>query len=164
MKTLILIAVALLLVLTSCETEAPEYSAQQLTITELSESPGYAWFPTEMNLYTPSTPMVDSVRTKFDPSTQKIAIFVKPSCSCRGTTRLFPQIMKTLLNSGIDMSKVEVWSMRGITDKHPYQPNITITDLPAIYVFRNNVVNAEVHDVDYLDSNADTLIANAIAR
>lgn len=164
MKSLVVIALALVLVLTSCETTTPEYSAQLLTVQELNSSPGYAWFPTEVNLYAPNPLMVDSVRTSFDASTQKVAIFVKPGCSCRGTTKLFPQIMKTLISSGVDMSKVEVWSMRGITDKHPYQPTITITDLPAVYVFRNGVVAAEVHDVNYTLFNADTLIANAVAR
>ena len=164
MKTLVVIALAVLLVLTSCETTTPEFSAQQLSVQELNTSPGYAWFPTEVNLYAPSSPMVNAVRTAFDPSTQKVAIFVKPGCSCRGTMRLFPQIMKTLISAGVDMAKVEVWSMRGNTDKHPYQPTITITDLPAVYVFRNGVVVAEVHDINYTDTNADTLIANAVAR
>lgn len=164
MKTLVVVALAVLLVLTSCETQAPEFSAQQLTVQELNTSPGYAWFPMEVNLYTPNTSMVDAVRTTFDASTQKVAIFVKPGCSCRGTTRLFPQIMKTLMNAKVDMARVEVWSMRGNTDKHPYQPTITITDLPAVYVLRNDVVVAEVHDINYTNTNADTLIANAVAR
>jgi len=164
MKILVVLVLAALLVLTSCDTQAPDFTAQQLTVQELNSSPGYAWFPTEVNIYTPSAPMVDAVRTTFDPTTQKIALFVKPGCSCRGTTKLFPQIMKTLMDAGVDMTKVEVWSMRSITDKHPYQPTIAITDLPAVYVFRNNTVSAEVHDVNYSDTNADTLIANAIAR
>lgn len=164
MKTLAALALTLLIILTSCETATPEYTAQQLTVQELNTSPGYAWFPTEVNIYSPNASMVDSVRSTFDASTQKIAIFVKPGCSCRGTTRLFPQIMKTLMDAGVDMSKVEVWSMRGLTDKHPYQPTITITDLPSIYVFRNNVIKAEVHDDDFSNTNADTLIANAVAR
>lgn len=164
MKSLVAIALVMLLVLTSCETTTPEYSAQRLSVQELNTSPGYAWFPTEVNLYAPNAPMVDAVRTAFDPSTQKVAIFVKPGCSCRGTMKLFPQVMKTLISAEVDMSKVEVWSMRGTTDKHPYQPTITITDLPAVYVFRNGVVTAEVHDVQYTNTNADTLIANAVAR
>ncbi len=164
MKTLIAIALAVLLILTSCETTTPEFSAQQLSVQDLNTSPGYAWFPAQMNQYTPSTPMVDSVRNRFDPSTQKVAIFVKPSCDCRGTMRLFPQIMKTLISAGVDMSKVEVWSMRSNADKHSYQPTITITDLPAVYVFRNGVVVGKIQDVDYTDNNADTLIANAVAR
>lgn len=164
MKTLLVIALTLLLVLTSCETVTPEYTAQQLTVTELNETPGYAWFPAEVSQYTPNADMVSTVKTAFDPSTEKIAIFVKPGCSCRGTTRLFPQIMKTLLDANVDMSKVEVWSMRGLTDKHPYQPTITITDLPAVYVFRNNLIVAEVHDVNYTDRNADTLIATAVSK
>ncbi|MDZ4745337.1 MAG: hypothetical protein SGJ05_04970 [bacterium] len=164
MKTLVIVVFTLLIVLSACTTEPVEFSAQQLTVQELNTSPGYAWFPTEVNLYAPNTSMVDSVRTTFDASTQKVAIFVKPGCSCRGTMRLFPQIMKTLIAADVDMSKVEVWSMRGITDKHPYQPTITITDLPSVYVFRNNVIVAEVHDGNYSDTNADTLIATALAR
>ena len=154
----------LFFLLNACETQAPEYSAQQLSVQELNTSAGYAWFPTEMALFTPNQLMVDSVRNAFDPKTEKVAIFVKPSCSCRGTTRLFPQIMKTLLSAGVDMSKVEVWSMRSTTDKQPYALMIAISDLPAVFVIKNNVVTAEIHDVNYTNTNADTLIATALAR
>ena len=70
--------------------------------------------------------------------------------------------MKTLIEANVDMSRVEVWSMRAETDKHPYQSTITLTDLPAIYVLDKGVVRASVRDNDYTDTNADSLIANAV--
>lgn len=158
------LTLAVLLLLTSCEEVAPDYSAQHLSLEELYESPGYPWFNTEVAIYNPTVWMVDAVRTGFDPNTQKILIFVKPSSICRGTTRLFPQVMKTLLAAGIDMTKVEVWSMRSVTDKQPYAPMITIVELPAVYVLRNDAVSASIPIQDYSYLNADTLIANAIAR
>ena len=161
---LILCALSIFIVVAACETQAPDNSAEKLTIQELNATPAYAWYPAEMSVYTPSAEMVNSVRNSFEPSAEKIAIFVKPTCSCRGTTKLFPQIMKTLVSADVDMDRVEIWSMRSASDSHPYQPNISITELPALFVFKNDVVVAHILGADYTDNNADTLIANALAK
>ena len=91
-----------------------------------------------------------------------ICVCLKPSCSCRGTMKLFPQIMKTLVESKIDMDLVEIWSMRSETDEHPYMDHLSVTDLPVIFILRNNVLSSQILDADYTSTNADTLIADAL--
>lgn len=149
----------------ACTTsEAPVYEAQQVEVSSLMASPGYAWFPAEMSVYTPATSAVESIQSSFDAKDQKVVIFVKPACSCRGTMRLFPQIVKTLRAAGVPDANIEIWSMRSEADKQPYAPTITITDLPTIHVFRNGSTSAIVLESEYNERNADSLIAAAVTR
>ena len=158
------LAFAIVLAFAGCTTtEAPDVSAELLTMDELTKSPGYTWFVAEMDTYTPNANVVSEISTTMTSAPgRKVCVFVKPTCSCRGTQRLFPQVMKTLMAANIEMSRVEVWSMRGATDKHPYQPTILITDLPAIFVLEDGAVRSIVSDQDYTDTNADSLIARAV--
>lgn len=163
MKILALV-IACVVGLAACSTTEPvDTAAEQLTMDELTKTPGYSWFVAEMQTFTPNATVVSDISAAMSSQTdRKVCIFVKPTCSCRGTQRLFPQVMKTLIEANVDMSRVEVWSMRSETDKHPYQTTITLTDLPAIYVLDKGVVRSSVRDIDYTDTNADSLIANAV--
>jgi len=164
MKTFLPILLICALVLGSCSTETTDLPAEQLTLTELTTIPGYAWFPAEMSAYTPNPDMVNIVMANCVDPVKKICIFVKPSCACSGTKRLFPQLIKTMVEAKIDMSRVEIWSMRGASDKHPYQSMIQLTDLPAIYFFQGANISATIKDSEYNNLNADSLLANAIVR
>ena len=158
----ILVLFAIALRFGGCDTTTVEPEAQQLTLEDFNTVPGYLWFPVEIESYAPSPAMVDSVAARFDADIDKICVFLKPSCSCRGTQKLFPQVMKTLIESKIDMDLVEIWSMRSTTDKHPYMPELTVTDLPVIFILRDDVLSYQILDADYNLTNADTLIANAL--
>lgn len=163
MKTILLL-ITLAFVVSSCETTSVEGQAQQITLDELNSTPGYAWFPAEMTTYAPSQEMVDSVNTRFKTSTHKICIFVKPACSCRGTQKLFPQVMKTITESNIPMDNVEIWSMRSTSDLHPYMADLEVTDLPIVFILENDVLTSRILDADYNSTNADTLLANSLIR
>jgi hypothetical protein len=158
----ILFGSILALTFVACESTTPSGTAQLLTMEELTTTPGYAWFPAEMNSYSPSQEMVDAVNARYKAGEHKIYVFVKPSCSCKGTKKLFPQIVKTLEASNIDMSEVEIWSMRYESDSHPYEGKMSIHDLPTIFVMHKNVVIHEVGTSSYNEVNADTLIAEAL--
>ena len=150
------------LIATACETTGTGGAAQQLTLAELNSVPGYAWFPAEMTTFTPSAEMIDLINTRFDENEHKIYVFVKPSCSCRGTQKLFPQVMKTITESNIPMENVEIWSMRSTTDEHPHMAQMTVTDLPVVFVLRNDEVASQILDAQYSSTNADTLVANSL--
>lgn len=157
----VLLAIAFIAV--GCSTETPEPEAQQLTMSELTSTPGYAWFPAEMATYSPDPKLVDSIEQTFTPN-HKICIFVKPSCSCRGTQRLFPRIMKALQDANVDMSRVEVWSMRSTSDKHKYMPQMNVMSLPTIFVLRDGEVRTQILDADFNDSNSDSLLVEALKK
>jgi len=163
MKLLLALA-SMVVVLSACTTTEPtEPVAEQLSMQQLTMSPGYSWFMAEMDSYLPKQSVLDDISTSMTANVnRRVCIFVKPSCSCRGTQRLFPQVVKALTAAKVDMSRVEIWSMRGTTDKHPYQSIITIGELPAIYVLENNAIRSMVSDKQYADTNAAELIANAV--
>jgi len=141
MKLLLALASALV-VFTACTTTEPvDPVAEQLTMQQLTMSPGYSWFMAEMDSYSPRQTVLDDIATSMTANVnRRVCIFVKPACSCRGTQRLFPQVVKALVAAKVDMNRVEIWSMRGSTDKHPYQSLITIGELPAIYVSQTKFV------------------------
>ncbi len=145
----------------ACTTTEPEGQAQRLTLEELTQAPGYAWFPAEMATYTPRDQYVQQVSANFHADSQKVCVFVKPSCSCTGTQKLFPQIMKTLIESGVDMDRVEIWSMRSEDDGHQYESMIQIQDLPEIWILENDQPFNSVLESGYNLNNADSLIAVA---
>lgn len=166
---ILLAALALVAVLGSCTTTTePSTEAQRLSMVDLTQTPGFTWFVAEMDGYMPDTAQVSRVRAAMIAAPEKkVYIFVRPTCSCRGTQRMFPQVMKTLVASGVDMGRVEVWSMKNTTDAHPYSSLFTITQLPAFYVVANNAVTASMNDdfaTNYNEKNADSLIANAVSR
>jgi hypothetical protein len=151
------------MVLTSCSSSTEvDTTAEQLTMQELESNVGYAWFPVEMGMYSPQSQYVSTINATFA-TDQKVILFVRPSCSCRGTQKLFPQIMKVLKEAGVPESNIEVWSCRAITDSHPYMSDISLSVLPTIVVTRNGVTTGRVTDADFNGSNADSLMANAIA-
>lgn len=161
---LFLALVSMTVVISACTTTEPvDPVAEQLSMQQLTMSPGYSWFMAEMDSYQPKQSVLDDISTSMTTNVnRRVCIFVKPSCSCRGTQRLFPQVVKALTAAKVDMSRVEIWSMRGTTDKHPYQSIITIGELPAIYVLENNAIRSMVSDKQYADTNAAELIANAV--
>lgn len=159
----LLLTVACCGLLSACTDETPEYIAQRLTMRDLNSSAGYVWFPAETGAYTPNTEMVDVVRRGFGTG-RKVMIFVRPTCSCTGTQRLFPQVMKTFMEAGIDTSAIAVYSVRGTSDRHPYEDRFTLTKLPAFFQLKDDVVTTFIDEANYSGSNADTLVANAIGR
>ncbi|MFM8771102.1 MAG: hypothetical protein ACKOE4_03620 [Candidatus Kapaibacterium sp.] len=166
MKHLIIVLTIGLVTLSGCSTTAePEATAQQLTLEELTRTPGFTWFVAEMNRFTPNAGLLPGIDSAFSKSpSKKVCIFVKPTCSCRGTQRLFPQVVKTLMEAKVPTSSIEIWSMRTEADRHQYEGMLKISALPAIYVIQDGAVRDSVRDFDFDDSNADTLIARAVRR
>ncbi|MCU0330083.1 MAG: hypothetical protein MUC47_03775 [Candidatus Kapabacteria bacterium] len=148
---------------TGCSTEEPEYVAERLTVEELNTSAGFIWFPAETSLYQPNPVKVSEVRDNFTSST-KAVIFVRPTCSCRGTQKLFPQVVKTLMEANVPMDRVEIYSVRSTRDQHPYQDRITLNELPAVFIGRSDTITVGFVEADYTGFNADTLVARALLR
>ncbi|MBU3699760.1 MAG: hypothetical protein FGM33_07090 [Candidatus Kapabacteria bacterium] len=166
MKSILTFVFLGIIALGGCSTPAePELSAQQLMVDDLVKTPGFTWFVAEMNRFSPRAELLPPITAAFGASSgKKVCIFVKASCSCRGTQRLFPQIVKTLLDANVSEDRIEVWSMRTEKDRHPYEGLVSISALPSIYVIDNGVVRDSVQDYDYNESNADSLIARAVVR
>ena len=149
-------------------TTEPSTEAQKLTMIDLTQTPGFTWFVAETDRYVPDTTHVNRVKVSMAASPdKKVYIFVRPACSCRGTQRMFPQVMKTLTAAGVSSDRIEIWSMKNTTDSQPYASLFTVSQLPSFFVVQNNNVTASMADdiaTSYNEENADSLIANAVSR
>ncbi|MBI2794498.1 MAG: hypothetical protein HYX66_07615 [Ignavibacteria bacterium] len=159
-----ILAVVAVVALTACSTQGPSDTAKLLTYDDLITTPGYAWFPAEMSIYTPDQAMVDTIAKYYNPATQKISIFMSPTCACTGSKRLFPRTIKALVVAGVNIKDIEFWSMRTISDMHPYSSKVSLTEIPTVVVLNNGVETGRIEESNFTETNADTLIANVIAK
>lgn len=157
------VVAAVALVLAACSTQGPSDTAQLLTYDELVVTPGYAWFPAEMSLYTPDQAMVDTIARYYNRDAQKISVFMSPTCACTGSKRLFPRTIKALIVAGVNINDIEFWSMRTVADMHPYSSKVPLTQIPTVVVLKNGVEAGRIEESNFTETNADTLIANLIA-
>ena len=161
MKSFLSSAILLLaFVAVSC-TNSTEYQADQLSISQLASQPGYAWFPAEVNRFTPSQASVDSIRVAYASSPFTTYLYVNPSCTCSGTQKHFPHLYSTLKAAGIPDSSMVVYSMLNAATPHPNSDKFTVTVLPTFFFVRGSDIRKLVPPVDSL-TRVDSLIANIV--
>jgi hypothetical protein len=131
----LLSALATLLVGCSQSTE-PEYTAERITLNTLRTTPGFAWFDAEMQSYQPDSAVVALIRQAYRPGEHHFYVYVKPTCSCYGTQKLFPRFCRVLLDAGVTESDLEIYSMHGSTDKHPHMHWLHVQQLPSFFIAR----------------------------
>ncbi len=136
-------------VLSSCTTNTePSGSATLLTLTEISNNAGYAWFDAEKTLYVPDDSKIRVINEQFKNKNQKIYFFVNPSCSCEGTKKTFPHAIRILKDAGIADDRIVIYSMKSHTDDHPLKNRFTLRGLPTIYITVNDNVKCTMEVVD----------------
>lgn len=154
--------VVVALLVAACSTDQVNVDAQRLSIAELNTSAGYVWFPAETQVYSPRQEFVTDIAKNFTAETRAI-IFVRPTCSCRGTQKLFPHVIKTLTEAGVREDQIEIFSMRSNQDKHPHSDRISLSSLPAVFVERAGMVSPRmILDEDFNGANADSLVATLL--
>lgn len=142
-------------------TEPQVYEAEIISIDQLNSVPGFSWFPAESKSYVPNDSIVGEIKTAFNAKNRKIFIFVRPACSCDGTTKLFPRLMRVLEKAEIPQSAIVVYSMRSTIDTFLNTENLPqIKFLPTIHVKTDASLIATLADDKY-DPGA-TNIANLI--
>jgi hypothetical protein len=138
--SLLLVALCAVFAVSCSESTAPEYKAEKMSITQLNETLGYEWFKAEVAVYTPDAGKVQRIDEAYDPETTSFYLFVNPSCSCKGTQKLFPHTVRILQDAGVTESHMEIYSMRSTSDEHPYMDLLQVHRLPTIFVVKNGVV------------------------
>jgi hypothetical protein len=123
-------------VLTSCPDT--ENNAVEVTVSEVADLPGYEWFAPKFNEFVPIPAKVASISTAFNSNTMKFVVLAKPSCSCENNVAVFPQIMKTLVESGVADTCFRIFSMRDKYSNTPYKVQIAIKELPEVYLLKSN--------------------------
>lgn len=140
MKLTVLLLVCAMLFSACSESTAPEDNAEKVSVQSLSSTLGFDWFSAEMTKYQPDAAKVLELQGKYNPATDAVYLYVNPSCGCKGTQKLFPHTMRVLNDAGIKEPRVEIYSMRSATDKHPYMSFMPVKRLPTIYIVRNGAV------------------------
>jgi len=134
-QSLISLFTFMLIVFSACETPT-EYTAEQYTISELSNQPGYAWLNQRISDYTPNAAVVAQIKTSYQANPANFTLFVNPSCTCTGTQQHFPRFISSIRAAGIPDNAVTIYSMRGIETKHPKSDVFSVTALPTFFVTR----------------------------
>ncbi|MCS6965479.1 MAG: hypothetical protein NZ473_01740 [Candidatus Kapabacteria bacterium] len=131
------IVIAALVLLSCTQSTQPEYTAERLTLEQLRTTPGFAWFDTEYQAYSPDTALVAQIRAAYVPGLHRFYVYVKPTCSCVGTQKLFPRFLRVLTDGGIRLNDCEIYAMRGAGDRHPHQNWLQIRQLPSFFIVRD---------------------------
>ena len=135
--------------LSSCTTNTePTSSATLLSLSQISNNAGYAWFDAEKNIYTPDDSKVRDIKEAFRNKNQKIYFFVNPSCSCDGTKKTFPRAIRILKDAGIPDDRIVIYSMKSHTDDHPLKDKFQLRDLPSIFITVNDVIKCKMEVID----------------
>lgn len=135
-KYFTLLTVLVAFVLASCSESPTVPNAAKMDMTTINTSAGYAWFPGEMSSYTPDT-IIKNVPKLYNPSVNRFVLFVRPSCSCPGTHKYFPQFYRILKDCGVTDANIEAYSMSDKSDKQPYDTLMIVNVLPTFIVMKN---------------------------
>lgn len=144
----------------SCDEAELVGDATQINTNEISGTPGFDWYQDAFNEYTPDQDILNQVSTEFESESEKLVIFVKPNCGCRGTQKDFPSLMKSIANSNIEYEFVEVFTANKESDNHPYQELFDIADLPAAYVIKNGEFKYSIFENYNSTNDEERLIEN----
>ena len=152
MKTLFASALIVLFgmtMLSSCTTNTePTNSATLLTVDQISNNAGYAWFDAEKITYIPDGSKVRDINQAFKNKNQKIYFFVNPSCSCDGTKKTFPRAIRILQDAGIPSDRIVIYSMKSHTDDNPLKDKFKLRDLPSIFITVNDELKCSMEVID----------------
>lgn len=128
------VAVCALVLLSCTQNTEPEYTAEQLTLEQLRTTPGFAWFDAEFQAYQPDTALLAQIRALYRPGQHHFYVYVKPTCSCVGTQKLFPHFLRIMVEAGVQSSDWEIYAMHGVGDKHPHQSWLHVKVLPSFFI------------------------------
>lgn len=159
MKSFILLAAAALslVIVQGCNTSTqPDPVAQELTLAQLRQTPGFAWFDGEVSSYNADAITVSQISAEYQAKKQKVYMFVNPSCSCTGTKKRFPWITRILNDAGVSENDIVVVSMQSESNKHPYMNRFTVRGLPSFFITKDEATVFAIQTVK------QTLYANPL--
>ena len=146
----LLVIIFSIIMLESCNDSTLPTDAVKMTVSQVSATPGFEWFAPRLAEYIPDTNIISQIKTVFDTSKYKFYIYCKPSCSCEESQKVFPRIMKVLMEAGVPESRYEIFSMAKPTYFHPYKNKFFVNSIPA--TFTSNTNDSFYSIVDTIDA------------
>lgn len=169
MKKILLIILLFGFIFSSCKESELIEEAYIIERNQLENEPGFDWFRINYDKYEVNQLSIDDIKSNFTPN-EKFIIFVKPTCSCKGTQIDFPSIIKSLELAGVPKENYEIWATAKEDYKHPYTSKLTLNDLPSCFLFVDGVPVYSVLDTFNLRPNIDStyqvedIIAEALRK
>ena len=157
----IIISSLLTALILSCSESSVDAEATMITLSELKTSPGFEWFMPEYNAYTPDETIAGQIEQSYNQAENKFFVFANPSCACQGTQKLFPSIVKSLTEAGIDEPNFELYSIPTSSTDHPYERWFKLNTIPAAFTMKINGTDTSFYSIvdtmnAALDINPDT--------
>lgn len=147
LKYIAIFATALFL-LAACEENATQSEASLVSFDEITSSSGFLWFSEKYIEYEPNEEYVNQIAAGFNPATDSIFVFAKPSCTCNGNHYYFASFMKIADMAGIDHSNMTFVSINSKNDIHPFQDRMHLTMIPEFIIIRDG--QWQFHPMDEL--------------
>lgn len=155
--------VACAVLLGACaQSTQPESTAERLTLEQLRTTPGFAWFEAEFQAYRPDTALVAQIRSAYVPGEHHFYLYVKPTCSCVGTQKLFPHFLRVLSEVGVRTEDYEIYAMHGAEDRHPHQSWLHVERLPSFFITRGGEIRGSISGELPPDKTLEQLLLEAL--
>ena len=159
-KFLVVLIIIITGLLSSCSNTSEPRDAKLTDLATMRVSPGFEWFDSNYNSYTPDPVKIAQINAKIQDPILKDSImfimFVNPSCSCTGTQQDFPETMKILNSSGIKTNQYQIYTMVSSGDNQPYSNKFHINQLPSLYLMIGSKVKYSILDSLTFDKILDS--------
>lgn len=161
---LILLSAVVALFVVSCDSPTvPEFKTQEVTLDELSETPGFIWFRPSYNIYDSEPSIIKQIKETVKPE-DTFYFFAMPTCDCKFNQYFFPYAVKVLTDAGIPANQYKLIALKDKDANHPYSDFIKLNDLPDIFLVRNNKVVYSIGDTVKLRGNDSAYIKQGLHR
>jgi hypothetical protein len=79
-------------------------------------------------------------------------MYVNASCTCTGTKKNFPRLVRALRDAGVPESEVTIYNMLNASTNHPDMDKYPVTALPTFYFIRTSIAPVSVASQDTLST------------
>lgn len=147
----------------SCKESELNEEAYLIERSELETKIGFDWFRVNYDEYEVDSNSIEEIKQNFT-TDMKFLIFVKPTCSCKGTQHDFPSLIKTFELAGIPEENYEIWACAKEDYSHPYKEKINIDDLPECFLLKSDEVKYSILDTFNIRDEENTKVENIVAE
>lgn len=146
MKKYLILAVLISFVFVGCNESTTNVDADLTDYETIILQPGFQWIPFRKEQYEPNPNVIDSIKKYYNPNIYSFYIFAKPSCTCEGEHNQLAYLFDIFDESEIEYSNALIYAMNSINNNHPYSDYLTINELPAFYVLKDNSIFYSIRD------------------
>lgn len=150
-KLLFVLALILFVSCSDNPTDNKNKAATKVDLAQVQSYPGFIDFKTSYESYEPNSLYIDSLRSTFNSSEDKVYIYLKPECGCNASLKTFPQMMKSLHEAGISDDNIIMYVMEDESYTYPESSFIIVNDLPQFFTMKGQSVSSFNPDTNLVE-------------